>query len=92
MIPQIVKVGIEDIYFIGGEDLKLFKYYNMHFKDEKTTEKMYPNRWYTYEVVSKIISYDSIVIDIKSAIDFGCGSGAWLKAIKDICPGQEYWD
>ena len=85
IIPKIIRSGISDLYFLKGEDLEILQYYNTLFTKNDIKE-VYPSRWKAYSSAKKVIAYLMDAVKIESVIDFGCGSGAWLKAAKDLNP------
>lgn len=89
VIPQFVTAGISNIYFLNGNDDQLLEYYNVYFTDGKPLEEMFPDSWIIYNTAKKILEHISSEVSIHSAIDFGCGCGAWLKAVKDVFPGAK---
>lgn len=94
VMPQIIKMNISSVYFLTGNDLKALQHYDKVFdgqdyNDYRKIEKDFPKRWQTYNSGKKVFEYLLDAVKIDSVVDFGCGSGAWLKAIKDLNPNAK---
>lgn len=87
VFPEIVKKGITDIYFLTETKnySELQKYDNWFFEEHEKKDELYLSVDFSYKMSKKIISYlINNGVKIRSSIDFGGGSGAWSKAIKDV--------
>ena len=87
VMPEIIKKGIYEIYFIKGMKLykELMKSDDTFSKEHIEKESIYYEENYSYQMAYKVFSYlIECGLTLNSAIDFGGGTGAWLKALKDI--------
>lgn len=89
IVPQLVRAKIDEVYFLSGNDLERIENYNTYFEQDVSIAAMFPSRYKAYASGVKIFSFLQKYIEINSVIDFGCGSGAFLKAIKDLNPNAE---
>lgn len=87
IFSEIVKKQITDIYFLTKESnyAELQKYDDWFFEKHEDESEVYLNVDFSYNMAKKIFRY---LLDggmqIKKAIDFGGGTGAWLRALKDL--------
>lgn len=83
IIPTVLHTRINDIYFPTLQDLDDIEEYDELFEGNNI-EDIYPQRWNAYQSALKILGMINEFYRINSAIDFGCGSGAWLGALRRI--------
>lgn len=86
IIPGLTSSGITDIYFLMGKDLLLLQKYDSFYTANTDINKVYFDREESYMAALEIFGFLFQYIDVCSVIEFGCGCGAWLKAVKQLAP------
>lgn len=87
IFPMIVKKCISELYFLNGMKLyaELQKYDDLFNNGYGNKETMYLDYKQSYNNSLKIFEFLlEKGVKIESAIDIGGGTGAWLKALKDL--------
>lgn len=86
IIPGLITRGIKEIYFLMGKDLLLLQKYDSFYTVNTDINKVYFDREESYLAALEIFEFLFRHITVRSVIEFGCGCGAWLKAVKKLVP------
>lgn len=83
-IPKLLNTGfVKDIYFLSIDDILMLESYNTNFEGNNM-ERVYPSRYIARNTGRVLLEELYKKFQFKSVIDFGCGSGAYLAAARDI--------
>ena len=86
VVSELAASGIEHFYFFSDlDEYNMLQKYNTFYNEPASdVEKIYYDSEYYYKAATKILNYIFQYINPTSVVDFGCGSGTWLKAAKDL--------
>lgn len=85
IISKLAHRGFEDFYFLSNlEETRFLQKYNSFYSSN--VDELYYNADFYYNSAHKIWKYLFQFFQPNSIVDFGCGSGTWLRAAKDIKP------
>lgn len=86
VVTELAKQGVREYCFISDQNeyQKLQEYSNFYLEETENNKPVYYDSESYHYTIKRILEYVFLFFSPKSIIDFGCGSGIWLKIAKDI--------
>ena len=85
IFPQLIKSGIQSIYYLTLKDILFFEEKSVFYEDSGDLDDMYPDQaetLYTSETVWNLFKKKGVKVE--SVIEFGCGAGTFLHNAKRV--------